>query len=95
MAVILDEMSSETTRSPNGMRRHVLTPEEIARAHSPEALEKRRETFQRKATDRAHDICALARWGMVPAAIADELETSDSIVERVLRRAALWRRWYG
>jgi hypothetical protein len=56
---------------------------------------KRRETFRRKREDRAHDIRALASWGMVPGAIADEIRTTDGIVEQGLRRAGLWRRWYG
>lgn len=74
---------------------HRFTPEETARAHSPDALAKRRETFRQKAEDRAHDIRALAEWGMVPSAISDELETTESVVERELRRTGLWRRWFG
>ena len=77
------------------MHPHRFTPEETARAHSPEAIEKRRETFRQKLEDRSHDIRALAVWGMVPGAISEELGTSDSFVTRELRRAGLWRPWYG
>jgi hypothetical protein len=95
MAAVSHEMSSYSRERSAATHLHRFTPEETARAHSEEALEKRRETFRQKCADRTHDIGALAAWGMVPGAIADELETTDRIVERELRRAGLWRRWYG
>lgn len=95
MAAISHEMSSYSGARSFPTHLHRFTPEEIARAHSPQALERRRQTFAEKLADRAYDIRSLARWGMVPGAIADELETSDLIVERELRRADLWRRWFG
>jgi hypothetical protein len=95
MAAVLDEMSTISGERSSPTHLHRFTPEETARAHSQEALEKRRETFRQKREDRAHDISALAVWGMVPGAIADELGASDGIVEQGLRSAGLWRRWYG
>lgn len=95
MEAISHEMSSFTGDRSIPTHLHRFTPEEVARAHSPEALRKRRATLRQKADDRSHDIRALSVWGMVPGAIADELETSEGIVERELRRAGLWRRWFG
>jgi IS30 family transposase len=95
MAAVSQEMSNYLRGRSFPTHLHRFTPGETARAHSSAALQKRRETFRQKIEDRAHDIRALAAWGMVPAAIADELGTKDGIVERELRRAGLWRRWLG
>ena len=68
-------------------KRHNLSPEDIAKAHSPEALEKRRQTLAQKREDRLLDVVDNLHFGMVPAAIADYLGLSDSYVSKLLSEA--------
>lgn len=65
-----------------------FTPEDIAKAHSPEAIQKRRETFEYISDLQAQGILNLWRERrMVPIAIADHVGVTVERVAEVLREA--------
>lgn len=80
-------MKEETQGTSNHPSRRFLSPEDIAKAHSPEALEKRRQTLAQKREARLLDVADCDRWGMVLEAISDYLGISDSYTRQLLREA--------
>lgn len=80
-------MLEEKTNPRKTLGRHILTLEDRQKAHSPEALEKRRQTLAERRENRVLDVVDCKRWGMVDAAIADYLELSDSYVRQLLSEA--------
>jgi hypothetical protein len=81
---LMKEAGAGATERPS---RHFLTSEDIAKAHSPEAIEKRRQTLAEKREARVQDVADCHRWGMVLEAISDYLGISDSYTRQLLRGA--------
>jgi hypothetical protein len=82
--ILVKEEAAGTTERPS---RHFLTPEDIAKAHTPEAIEKRRQTLAKRREARLLDVAECHRWGMVLEAISDYLGICDSYTRQLLREA--------
>ena len=58
-------------------------------AYTPEALQKKQETWARKRALASSDVVTLRRRGMVPLAIADKLGLRVETVARLLREQGI------
>jgi hypothetical protein len=80
-------MKEERPSATSHQGRHILTSDDVQKAHSPEALKKRRRTLAEKREARLLDVADCHGWGMVLTAISDYLGISDGYTRKLLREA--------